>query len=71
MASSCEPARDVRETETADVLITGDAAALGGAAGLAAAAAVQRGVDPCAVPFSDLAFDLPNTQGSVRTEITE
>jgi len=41
--------------------VTGDAAALGEAAGLAAAAAVRRGVDPSAVPFSDLAADLPKT----------
>lgn len=43
--------------------VTGDAAVLGEAAGLAAAAAVRRGVDPGAVPFSDLVADRRASKG--------
>lgn len=45
--------------------VTGDAAALGEAAGLAAAAAVRRDVNPCDLPFSELSPNLHCVTGPI------
>ncbi len=55
MTVFCEPARDVPVVESMDILMTGVAAALGEAAGKAAAVAVRRGVAPREVSFAEIA----------------